>query len=336
MSGGKWPRRLQLAVLAALASIMLAGCGSDYVVLNPKGPVAQTQYDLIMISIILCSIIIIPVIALTAFIVYRYRDTPNNKATYKPNWAHSTKLEVIWWSIPIVIIAILGYFTVRDTYALKENPNKEVQPMVIQVTSLDWKWLFTYPEQNIATVNYLQIPAGVPVQFQISAEAPMNSFWVPELGGQIYAMAGMTTELYLQADHPGEFQGRGANFTGEGFAHMQFNVKATSQDEFDQWVKEVKGTTPAMSKEDYEQLRKPGLSEVLTYSSFPEGLFEEIVSKYSHGHPMETGGSMHDSMHMDGDKKESAPGSEAGEKKDESAHSTHHMPNTAMTPVMSH
>lgn len=317
MSGGKWLRRIQFGVLATLASVLLAGCGSEYVVLNPKGPVAQTQYDLIMISTILCAIIVIPVIALTAFIVYRYRDIPDNKATYKPNWSHSTKLEVIWWSIPIIIVALLSYFTVRDTYVLKESPNKEVKPITIQVTSLDWKWMFTYPEQNIATVNYLQIPAGVPVQFHLSSEAPMNSFWVPELGGQIYAMSGMMTELYLQADEPGEFQGRGANFTGEGFAHMNFNVKATTQEEFDQWVKEVKGTTPAMTMEDYEQLKKPGLSEVAVYSAFPEGLFEEIVSKYGHGHPVDAS-----EIRTYGDKKDetSAP----------------QMPNMKLTPGMNY
>lgn len=286
MRGTKMLRQVQFWVLAALASVLLAGCGNEYVVLNPKGPVAQTQYDLIMISVFLCSIIFIPVVALTFFIVYRYRDKPNNKAAYKPDWAHSTKLEMIWWTIPVIIVALLGYFTVRDIYALKESPNKEVEPITVQVTSLDWKWLFTYPEHGIATVNHLEIPAGVPVRFHISADAPMNSFWVPELGGQIYAMAGMTTELYLQADEPGEYDGRGASFTGPGFAHMNFKVVAKPQAEFEQWIEEVKGTTPALTEEGYEELKQPGLADVMTYSAYPEGLFEKIVSKYSHGHPM--------------------------------------------------
>jgi cytochrome o ubiquinol oxidase subunit II len=281
-------RQIQFWLLAALASVLMAGCGEEYVVLNPKGPVGQTQYDLIMISIILCSIIVVPVIVLTIFIVFRYRDKPGNKAPYKPEWAHNAKMEVVWWAIPIIIVGLLSYYTVRDTYALKESPNKEAEPLVVQVTSLDWKWLFTYPEQGIATVNHLEIPVGVPVKFQISADAPMNSFWVPELGGQVYAMAGMTTELYLQADEPGEYDGRGANFTGEGFAHMEFKVVAKPQEEFEAWVKEVKGTTPALTKEGYEELQKPGLADVMTFSSFPEGLFEEIVSKYSHGHPIKT------------------------------------------------
>lgn len=314
MSGGKMLRQVHFWILAALTSILLSGCGSEYVVLNPKGPVAETQYNLIVISAILCAIIIIPVLALTAFIVYRYRDTADNKAPYKPEWAHNTALEVIWWGIPVIIIAILGYFTVRDTYALKESPSPEVKPITIQVTSLDWKWMFTYPELNIATVNHLEIPAGVPVRFQISADAPMNSFWVPELGGQIYAMSGMATELYLEADEPGEFQGRGANFTGEGFAHMEFKVVAKPQNEFDQWVKEVKGTTPAMTKQDYEKLREPGLAEKKLYSAFPEGLFEEIVQKHSHGHDM------HHVMNPEGS---TAP---TEKKAEETSHDGHQIP----------
>ncbi|EMT53236.1 quinol oxidase polypeptide II [Brevibacillus borstelensis AK1] len=315
MNRAKTFRQMGFWLMAIIASVLLSGCGSDYVVLNPKGPVAETQYNLIMISVILCAIIIIPVLALTAFIVYRYRDTKDNKAPYKPDWAHSTTLEVIWWGIPVIIIAILGYFTVRDTYALKESPNQAVKPMTIQVTSLNWKWMFTYPEQNIATVNYLEIPAGVPVQFQLSADGPMNSFWVPELGGQIYAMSGMATELYLQADKPGEFYGRGANFTGEGFAHMEFKVEAKPQEEFDKWVQQVKNTTPVMTKEDYEELRKPGLTDKKTYSAFPEGLFEEIVMKHSHGHDMDY--VMKKTM--------PATGQESGNKTDEaSSTETHH------------
>lgn len=284
MSGRKMLRQIHFWILAALASVLLSGCGREYVVLNPKGPVAETQYNLIIISIILCSIIVIPVLALTAFIVYRYRDTADNKAPYKPNWTHNTALEIIWWGIPAIIIACLSFFTVRDIYALLESPNKEVKPITIEVTSLDWKWLFTYPEQNIATVNYLEIPVGVPIQFRVSADGPMNSFWVPQLAGQIYAMPGMATKLWMQADEPGEYLGKGANFTGEGFAHMQFNVIAKSQNEFDQWVQQVKNTAPAMTKQDYEKLRKPGYSDKITYSSFPTGLFDEIVMKYSHGH----------------------------------------------------
>lgn len=328
MSGRKKLRQIHFWVLAVLASVLLSGCGSEYVVLNPKGPVAEAQYNLIVISAILCAVIIIPVFAITAFIVYRYRDTKDNNAPYKPEWAHNTTLEVIWWGIPVVIIAILGFFTVRDTFALVESPNKDVKPITIQVTSLDWKWMFTYPEQNIATVNYLEIPAGVPVKFQLSADGPMNSFWVPELGGQIYAMSGMATKLYLQADKPGEYQGMGANFTGEGFAHMQFNVIAKPQNEFDQWVQQVKSTTAAMTKQDYEALRKPGLTDKKTYSAFPEGLFEEIVMKYSHGHDGTRKHDMNKQQQPVGDQKES------GQKAVGAASETHQMSDMSQMPGM--
>lgn len=284
MSGSWLRNRVHFWLMTVIAGILLSGCGSQYLVLNPKGPVAETQYNLIIISVVLIGIVIIPVLALTAFIVYRYRDTPDNKASYKPEWAHNTKLEIIWWGIPIIIIAILGYFTVRDTYVLAEPPTKDVKPITIQVTSLDWKWMFTYPEQKVATVNYVQIPVGVPVQFKLTADAPINSFWVPQLAGQIYTLPGKETKLWMQADEPGEYDGMGANFSGEGFAKMQFTVVAKPQDEFDKWVQRVINTTPAMTRQDYAKLREPGLSERLTYSSFPDGLFEEIVRKNSEGH----------------------------------------------------
>jgi len=309
VSTRKLPNKVFFWIMGIAASILLSGCGNEYLVLNPKGPVAETQYNLIIISAILCGIVIIPVLVITAFIVYRYRDTADNKAPYKPEWSHNTLLEVVWWGIPVIIIALLGYFTVRDVYALKESPNKEVKPITIQVTALDWKWMFTYPEQGVATVNHLEIPVGVPIHFKVSADAPMNSFWVPQLAGQVYAMAGMTTDLWIQADEPGTYHGKSANFSGEGFSHMQFTVNAKPQAEFEEWVQQTKQSADAMSKEDYEKLREPGLTEEITYSSFPKGLFEEIVAKYSHGHPTEgmdhsghestdTGQSGHSSHHQ--------------------------------------
>ncbi|NGQ96580.1 cytochrome ubiquinol oxidase subunit II [Brevibacillus sp. SYP-B805] len=288
-----WFHRGKWMLMAAMATLLLAGCDNRYLVLNPKGPVAETEYRLIVLSAVLCAAVVIPVLALLAFIIYRYRDKPDNKAPYKPDWAHSTTLEVVWWGIPIVIIAILGYFTARTTFALVKPPVTDATPITIQVTSLDWKWLFTYPDQKVATVNYVEIPAGVPVQFVLTSDAPMNSFWVPQLGGQEYTMPGMAMRLWLQADHPGEYFGQGANFTGKGFAHMQFKVIAKPQAEFEAWAQNVRKTAPAMTKEDYTALAKPGLSETRTYSSYPEGLFEEIVKK--------NGGQEHDhSMNHDG------------------------------------
>lgn len=265
--------------VAVMSMFLLAGCDERYVVFNPKGPVAEKELDLIILSVILCAIVIIPVMFLFVYIVWRYRDNPNNKAKYMPHWDDSKLLEIIWWGIPIIIIAILGTYTAKATFELTKPPTKDVKPITIQVTSLDWKWLFTYPEQNIATVNTVEIPAGVPVEFILTSDAPMNSFWVPELGGQEYTMPGMAMRLWLQADKPGEFQGKGANFTGEGFAHMDFKVIAKEQSEFDEWVKEVKNSSPALTQEGYDKLAEQSLAEKTTYSSYPEGLFDQIVKK---------------------------------------------------------
>ncbi|WP_028550292.1 ubiquinol oxidase subunit II [Paenibacillus sp. UNC451MF] len=279
----------------ALLSMMMVllflftGC-SDISVLNPKGPIAEQQRDLMLISTALCSIVIIPVLILTAIILWRYRDRKGRKADYSPNWAHSTKLEVIWWGIPIIVILAIAVITVQFTYALEPSKpiKSDVKPMTVQVTSLNWKWLFQYPEQGIATVNELKIPKGVPIRFEITADSPMNSFWIPQLGGQIYAMSGMAMTLYLQADELGTFWGSGANFTGKDFAKMYFDVDSITQDQFDQWVRGVKADSPALTLDGYRQLAEPSASKVLTYSSFPEGLFQKIVTKYaaSHHHEM--------------------------------------------------
>lgn len=266
----------RLSLLAVISAVLLSGCDERYIVLNPQGPVAQQEYDLIVLSTILCAIVIIPVLAIFIYIVYRYRDKPGNKAPYTPNWDDSKILEIVWWGIPILIIGILGFYTAKTTYAL-QKPTSNVKPITIQVTSLDWKWLFQYPDQNIATVNYAEIPAGVPVQFVLTSSSNMNSFWVPQLGGQMYTMPGMAMKLWLQADKPGTYFGSGANFTGEGFAHMQFQVVAKSQSEFNAWAKKVKQTAPALTKDGYNKLAEKGLADKMDYSSYPSNLFNEIV-----------------------------------------------------------
>jgi len=273
-------------LLAVLMIAVLAGCSSEqYIVLDPKGPVGAAQRDLIYISTLLCLVVIVPVLLLTAFIVWRYRDKKGSKATYKPEWEHSTKLETIWWGIPIVIIVILAIVTANYTHKLE--PSKPLasdkKPITIQVTSLDWKWLFKYPDEGIATVNYLQIPEGVPIRFQLTSDTNMNSFWIPQLGGQIYTMSGMAMTLYLQADEKGTYYGSGANFTGRDFARMTFDVNTTSQEEYDAWVKQVKETKPELTMEDYNKLTEKGTSGVQLYSKFPEGLFEKVVTQYTVG-----------------------------------------------------
>jgi cytochrome o ubiquinol oxidase subunit II len=285
----KRPKTLRIMGLAVLLTIMLlaiTGCSENIIILNPKGPIAEQQRDLMIISTLLCSIVIVPVLILTAVIVWRYRDKKGRKAAYTPEWEHSTKLELIWWGIPILIILTLAIITVKATYALE--PSKPIasseKALTVQVTSLNWKWLFQYPEQGIASVNELKIPEDVPVRFEITADSPMNSFWIPQLGGQMYAMSGMAMTLYLQADEAGDYWGSGANFTGTDFAKMYFDVEATSKEEFDAWVEEVKAESPKLTLDGYKQLREPSASEVHTYSAFPEGLFEMTVTKYAASH----------------------------------------------------
>lgn len=286
MSKQKLLRRSGFFIMAALAMVLLSGC-EQYIVLDPKGPVAEVEYRMIVISVILCAIVVIPVLAIFAYVVYRFRDKPGNNAPYTPHWDDNKVLEIIWWGVPILIIGILGYFTARDTFALANPPKTEEPPMVIQVSSMDWKWVFHYPEQNIATVNEVHIPVGKRVEFQVTADnAPMNSFWIPQIAGMTYTMPGMAMKLGMQADHPGEYFGSGANFTGKGFAHMQFKAIAEEPAKFEQWVTNVKQTKPALTRAEYEKLYSvPGLVDKQEYSSYPKGIFEERV--------MENGGDNH-------------------------------------------
>lgn len=273
---------------------LLSGCDrSKFLVLDPKGPVAQQELHLIIISVILCAIVILPVLGIFIYIAVRYRDKPGNKAPYQPEWSESKTLEIIWWGIPIVIVAVLGVFTAKTTINLTKPPVKDVKPIVVQVTSMDWKWMFTYPDKKIATVNYAEIPAGVPVQFILTSDAPMNSFWIPELGGQEYTMPGMSMGLWLQADKVGQYYGSGANFTGKGFAHMQFRVKSVSQADFNKWADGIKKSSPALTDAGYKKLSKPSVEKELSFSSYPKNLFENIVNK--------NGGTYYDHMNNMGD-----------------------------------
>lgn len=292
-----------LPIMMIAIVVLLAGCSNQAMVLDPKGPIAETQKNLMYISTVMCLVILVPVLALTAWIVWRYRDKEGRKASYKPNWAHNTTLEAVWWAIPIIMIAALAVITVKYTYALEPSKpiKSEKAPITIQVTSLDWKWLFTYPELGIGTLNYVQIPEDTPIKFELTSDAPMNSFWVPQLGGQIYTMSGMAMTLYLQADEIGHYFGTGANFSGSHFADMTFDVNATSQADFDAFVAKTKQSPTKLTMESYAELAKPSQSKGVQYfSSIPEGLFQKIVTKYTNGQSIHSGHgaseSAHDSM----------------------------------------
>ena len=273
--------------LASLGVFIFFLLNSDAAVLNPQGIIALEQKKLMVISIWLILIVVAPVIILTFVFAWRYRET-NKKALYTPLWDKNRFAETVWWGIPLVIIFCLSLMTWKASHEL--DPFKPIvsdkKTLLIEVVALEWKWLFIYPEQGIATVNYVRFPEKTPVLFKITADAPMNSFWIPRLGGQIYAMPGMTTKLYLLANEIGIFRGSSANFSGKGFSGMIFNAESTSSADFESWIQEVKKSSPGLNFEQYEQMAMPSTNSVPTSYALDGGdFFYRIVMNTSKLHP---------------------------------------------------
>ena len=254
---------------------------SLFAVLDPKGVIGLAERTLMVQATLFMLIVAVPVFILTFFFAWYYR-AGNTKAKYTPDWEHSKMEELIWWAIPFEIVLILGALTWTSTHELDPpRPIGQIAPLVVQVVALDWKWLFIYPEQNIATVNYVAMPVGRPVRFEITADAPMNAFWIPSLGGQIYAMTGMVTKLHLVANEAGEFAGRSSNYSGEGFAHMQFVAHAISQEEFEEWTIATKASSRYLNRQEYERLSSPSVAEApMFYSGFESNLYDTIVMQF--------------------------------------------------------
>ena len=278
MSKKRYPRLF--GILPFLGMLLLSGC--NWTLLDPKGQVGIEQRNLILIATGLMLLVVIPVIFMTIAFAWKYRAS-NKAATYTPDWSHSTKIEVAVWSIPVLIIIALGYVTYLSTHKLDPyRPlDSDVKPVQIDVVALDWKWLFIYPEQGIATVNKIVFPANTPVNFRVTSDAVMNSFFIPGLGGQIYAMAGMQTKLHLIADRNAEMDGISANYSGAGFTGMKFKAISTSQEEFDAWVAEVKAAPKQLDQAEYDALAKPSQNNpAASYSAYTPDLFQKIVDKY--------------------------------------------------------
>lgn len=271
-----------IAIAAFAGSSLLTGC-KDLVLIHSKGSIGKDERDLIFIAVGLMLLVVVPVIIMTLVFAFRYRES-NKNAKYDPDFTHSTKIEIVIWGIPIIIIGILAAIVWKTTHELDPYKPIEVEgvkPITVQVVALDWKWLFIYPEQHIATVNYLEFPVGVPVAFKVTADAPMNSFMIPQLGGQIYAMAGMQTKLHLIADEQGVYDGRAFVINGDGFNGMHFKAHVTSQAEFDQWVAETQRLPNTLDVNEYNQLMKP--SEYVPphfYGNVVDNLFDDIMMKY--------------------------------------------------------
>lgn len=271
-----------LLVLGASALTALYINKHNIPVMKPKGMIAVKERDLISTASELMLIVVIPVFILTWIFAWKYREG-NTKAKHTPDWAHNNIAEYSWWGVPLVIVVILAVITWRSSQELTPyKPLKiDKKPIVIQVVALDWKWLFIYPELGIATVNFVQFPEKTPLNFEITSDAPMNSFWIPALGGQIYAMPAMRTKLHLIADEVGTFRGASANLSGVGFAGMTFTAKASSEEEFNQWVQQAKQSAKQLSFEEYNQLAKPSeYHPVATYSLTQQDLFDRIIMKY--------------------------------------------------------
>ncbi|UYO37294.1 cytochrome aa3 quinol oxidase subunit II [Bacillus zhangzhouensis] len=259
-----------MLLLAMLVSVFVLGGCSNIAVLDPKGPVAAQQKDLILLSIGFMLFIVGAVFVLFTIILVKYRERKDvGNASYNPEIHGNTLLEVVWTVIPILIVVALSIPTVKTIYSLEEAPQatSHKDPLVIYATAVDWKWIFSYPEENIETVNYLNIPEDQPILFKITSADTMASLWIPQLGGEKYAMAGMEMEQYLQADEVGTYQGRNANFTGEGFAQQKFKVNAMTQSDYDKWVNKTKKEAPKLTKKTYDYLMLPDAADVQTFSS---------------------------------------------------------------------
>ena len=227
-------------------------------ILFPDGRIAREERNLLFIIQGIMLLVVIPVYILTFIFSWRYRARKNND-NYDPDLVDNVVAEYIWWGLPLVLTAVVSVLTWTKTHELDpykpiESPNK---PVTIQVVALQWKWLFIYPEEKIATVNFFQIPEKTPIHFEITADAPMNSFWIPLLGGQIYAMPAMKTELHLIADRSGDFRGSSANLSGEGFAGMHFIARASSEEDYHKWIEATKASEKVLHLSEYNELAAP-------------------------------------------------------------------------------
>jgi cytochrome o ubiquinol oxidase subunit 2 len=273
-------RSILFTIIGLALSLSLTGCKAA--LLDPKGIIANAEMHLLIDAVLLMLIVVIPVIILTGVIAWKYR-AGNTKAKYTPDWSHSTLLEIIWWTIPCIIIAILATITWVSSHQL--DPYRplavKTKPLIIQVVALNWKWLFIYPDQHVATVNFVQFPVNIPVRFLITADAPMNSFQIPQIAGQIYAMSGMQTKLNVMADTIGDYRGLSTNYSGEGFSNMYFTARVSTQRDFDKWVKQVQKSPQKLSMNAYNQLAQPSEDVPPEYfSGVTDGLYNTVIMKY--------------------------------------------------------
>lgn len=294
LAGGRRSNPFELALLTvskklvsravrfvgAAALPLVSGCQS--VLMSPKGDVGMQERSLILTALGLMLLVVVPVIILTLVFAWRYRAS-NAKAKYAPKWAHSTAIEVVVWTVPGIIVAFLAVMAYRTSFSLDPyRPlDSKVKPVTVEVVAMDWKWLFIYPDYGVASVNEMAMPVDTPVNFKITADTVMNSFFIPQLGSQVYAMAGMETKLHLVANSAGTYDGLSANYSGAGFSDMHFKAIATSQQGFQAWIKHAKSMPSALNAQAYAALAKPSMkTPVSYYSTVTPGMFGDIVNQY--------------------------------------------------------
>ena len=289
------PRKSAIGLSLVLAPL-LGGCTG---VLDPQGPIASAEKTILFNSLGIMLAIVIPTILATLGVAWWFRAS-NARAKYLPDWEYSGRIEMVVWAIPAMTVLLLGGIGWVGSHDL--DPPKPIpsttNPVEVQVVSLDWKWLFIYPDLGLASVNRLIIPAGTPISFQLTSDGVMNSFFVPQLGSQIYTMAGMTTRLQLQADQPGSYPGLSAQFSGDGFSDMHFTVDAVSPDKFAEWVNGARGKGDRLDPQSFAALAKQSTAvPVSTYGTVSQDLFQAIV--HPNVPPAEPGHASDPAMHME-------------------------------------
>nr|WP_246189054.1 ubiquinol oxidase subunit II [Pandoraea anapnoica] len=266
-----------------MAMVPMSGCTME--LFDPKGSVGEQEKHLILIALGVMLLVVIPVIVLTLVFFWRYRET-NTAATYSPKWSHSTKIEVVVWTIPVIIVVALAVMIWETTHKL--DPYQPIEPIAadkppvrVEVVALNWKWLFIYPDYKVATVNKLVLPVDTPVEFKITAESLMNAFFIPQLGSMVYAMSGMQTKLHLIANETGTYAGMSSAYSGPGFSDMHFKAHVTSQGDFDKWVRQAQAVPDTLDAPTYVKLEQPGTAApVAIYANVMPGLFDAVVGKY--------------------------------------------------------
>jgi len=270
-----------LLIGAGILTVMYLS-GHNIPVLEPKGLISVKEKKLIVTASLLMLIVVIPVFVFAIYFTWKYRE--GKESRHDPDWEHNYIAEFCWWGVPFLIIIVLAIITWKSSHELDPFKPLDVKtkPITVQVVALEWKWLFIYPEQGIASVNLVQFPEKTPINFQITAEAPMNSFWIPQLGGQIYAMPAMRTKLHLLANETGDFRGASSNFSGKGFAGMHFIARASTEKEFDQWVQKVRGIGQPLNWSSYKELAEKSENNPVSYYKLgQQNLFDQVIEQYT-------------------------------------------------------